>query len=336
MTDYRYVLELYQGLGSRFDCPACETKHQFTRYIDSHTDTYIDPTVGKCNREVNCGYHLTPKQYFQVNGKNTNTIVCNPVNRKKKPFTYENPVSDISFNILNKSLAAYHKNNFVLYLFKLFGSDTTTQLISKYFIGTSNHWSGATVFWQVDQSGKIKSGKIMLFDSQLGKRIKIPFIHITWVHKLLKIDNFKLKQCLFGEHLLKSNSTSLVAIVESEKTAIICSVFFPQFIWLAVGSLSNLSIPRLKILNGRKIYLFPDLGGYDKWKQKLTEINSEVTEFNSQTTFVIADFLEKNATKTERENGFDLADYLTLHTDVQKEEQTIELNEYGYPALWDD
>jgi hypothetical protein len=28
---------------------------------------HIHPSVGRCNRESNCGYHYTPKQYFQVN-----------------------------------------------------------------------------------------------------------------------------------------------------------------------------------------------------------------------------------------------------------------------------
>jgi hypothetical protein len=50
----------------------------------------------------------------------------------------------------------------------------------------------------------------------------------------LKLPAFQLSQCLFGEHLLKDTETP-VAIVESEKTAIIASCYYPEFIWLACG-----------------------------------------------------------------------------------------------------
>ena len=42
----------------------------------------------------------------------------------------------------------------------------------------------------------------MLYDPTTGKRVKEPFNHISWVHKVIKQPEFELKQCLFGEHLL--------------------------------------------------------------------------------------------------------------------------------------
>ena len=111
-----------------------------------------------------------------------------------------------------------------------------------------------------------------------------------------------LKQCLFGEHLLIDKSKP-VAIVESEKTAIIASAYLPRFIWLAVGSLSNLSIEMCKILTGRKIILFPDLKGFEKWTNKAKEL-SDIAEF------VVSDLLEHKASEQEREQGLDIADYL--------------------------
>lgn len=75
--------------------------------------------------------------------------------------------------------------------------------------------------------------------------------------------DFELKQCLFGEHLLRDKAKP-IAIVESEKTAIIASVYLPQFIWLAVGSLTNLNAEKCSVLKGRTVTLFPDLNGFEK------------------------------------------------------------------------
>jgi hypothetical protein len=65
-------------------------------------------------------------------------------------------------------------------------------------------------------------------------RVKGPQAFVSWAHSELKLHDFRLKQCLFGEHLLK-NSSSPVMLVESEKTAVVMSHFIPDYIWLATG-----------------------------------------------------------------------------------------------------
>ena len=63
----RYKLEPYNGSKSRFICPNCNSKQSFTYYIDAETNHYIDKSVGRCNKETSCGYHKTPKEYFNQN-----------------------------------------------------------------------------------------------------------------------------------------------------------------------------------------------------------------------------------------------------------------------------
>lgn len=36
--------------------------------LDTQTGNYIDENVGRCNRENKCGYHFTPKAFFQSLG----------------------------------------------------------------------------------------------------------------------------------------------------------------------------------------------------------------------------------------------------------------------------
>ena len=229
--------------------------------------------------------------------------------RISKQVLKELPIKQTSFiseNLLQASLRYYYKNAFCSYLEKLFGEKKTNELINLYKIGTSRHWPGATVFWQVDQRNKIHAGKIMLYNAHSGKRVKRPFNHITWVHTVLKLADFNLSQCFFGEHLLTLNKP--IAIVESEKTAIIASAYLPKFTWLAIGSLNNLSTHRCKILEGKTVVLYPDLNGYKRWSDKACEITTQMN-----VKFIVSDILENNANENERQKGLDLADYLVKY-----------------------
>jgi hypothetical protein len=302
MSEHRYILEPYKGMNTRYRCPICQQRDKtFSLYIDTETGEQIHPTVGRCNRESNCGHHYTPKQYFQDNNISFDT----PQPKAYQPRTVKpqpKPFSFIPVEVFKASLKGHEANHFVKFLIELFGVVVASELVSRYFIATSKHWNGATVFWQIDTQGNVRTGKIMLYNPTTGKRVKEPFNHITWVHKALKQAEFELKQCLFGEHLL-IEKTKPVAIVESEKTAVIASVYLPQFIWVAVGSLTNLNPEKCSILKGRNITLFPDLNGFEKW-------NNKAKELSHLATFTISNLLERKANEAERKKGLDLADYL--------------------------
>jgi hypothetical protein len=300
-TAHRYTLEKYNGK-NRYHCPSCQHKKIFSLYIDTETNEHISPSVGRCNRESNCGHHYTPKQYFQDNNISFDTT--QPVAYIQRPIAPPpKPVSFIPVELFKASLKAHEANHFVQFLVGLFGAEVASGLVSRYFIATSKHWNGATVFWQIDTSGKVRTGKIMLYNPTTGKRVKNLELPVYWVHKALKQPEFELKQCLFGEHLL-IDKTKPVAIVESEKTAVIASVYLPQFIWVAVGSLTNLHAEKCSILKGRTVTLFPDLNGFDKWSSKAEELSHLAI-------FTVSNLLELKATEAERIDGCDIADYLT-------------------------
>lgn len=305
MQNYKYKLEPYKGMASRYTCPACRKAKTFTRYIDRETGKHISDHVGKCSRLDHCEYHYTPKQYFEANKPLFEPIqkpAFSYTIKKSKPVQVQS-ATYVPLKVFKDSLQPHERNYFVSFLIALFGTEKAAQLVSRYFIGTSKHWNGATVFWQIDSTGKIRAGKIMLYDPEKGKRVKEPYNHITWMHKALKLSNYELKQCLFGEHLLKTDLNKPCALVESEKTAIIASVYLPQFHWLAVGSLTNLNAEKCQVLKGRSVTLFPDLNGFAKWKHKAKELSQLAR-------FTVSDLLERKATEEERQKGLDLADYL--------------------------
>jgi hypothetical protein len=301
MNEHRYILEPYKGMNTRYCCPNCGKGKTLSLYIDTETGEHMHPSVGRCNRESKCGYHYTPKQYFQDNNISFDATLP----KAYKPIPNQSkPASVIPVELFKSSLnpTAFEANNLVKFLINLFGVKVASELVSRYFIATSKHWNGATVFWQIDTRGMIRTGKIMLYDSTTGKRVKEPFNHISWAHKAVKQAEFELRQCLFGEHLL-IDETKPVAIVESEKTAIIASAYLPQFIWVAVGSLTNLNVEKCSILKGRTVNLFPDLNGFNKWSNKAKELSHLAI-------FTVSDLLERKATEAEKRQGFDIADYL--------------------------
>jgi hypothetical protein len=205
---------------------------------------------------------------------------------------------------LTKSLKQYKNNNFVQFLVRMLGEQTAMELARKYRIGTSKRWPGATVFWQIDIDFHVRSGKIMLYNPEDCKRVKDPYDHITWVHRVLQI-NAQIKPCFFGEHLLGTNEGKTVCIAESEKTAILASVYYPNYVWLAAGALTWLTVEKCKVLEGRDVWLYPDVNGFAYWQDKARELNARMpsTSFRTDKT------LELWATDEDRENGSDLADY---------------------------
>jgi hypothetical protein len=301
MENHKYALQKYNGTSSRYNCPSCGKK-SFTRYFDTITGEIIDTTVGRCDREDKCGYHFTPRDYFSQNGNFTGKPVLNLTDKKKIKKT---SIYFLTADYLKESLSNYSGNNFIRYLTSRFGKEETEKVTAHYFIGTSDLWPGSTIFWQIDYQDRIRTGKIMLYNPASGRRVKEPVNCIGWVHKDLKIPDYELSQCLFGEHLLRNNSKP-VAIVESEKTAVIASLYLPQLIWLATGGKNNLTEKKCSVLKDRHVVLFPDLNGYEKWCKKAIELS----KLFPTSCFKVSDLLETIANEEARNNGYDIADYL--------------------------
>ena len=226
---YRYTLERCTGNRKKSICPNCGHR-TFVRYIDVETGKPLGEDIGRCDREINCGYHKKPRDYFSEHLHTSQRRYWFP---KKE---YRAPSDTSSFSTIDSAkveqtvmLGAF--NNFSIWLREHFGFTEAMQQMMRYRIGTSNHWPNATIFWQIDQQQKVHTGKIMLYDYHTGHRVKEPYNHIAWVHKSENAKNFHLKQCLFGLHLLRPD-TQIVAIVEAEKTAVVASIFFPDVLFL--------------------------------------------------------------------------------------------------------
>lgn len=130
------------------------------------------------------------------------------------------------------------------------------QAAERYRLGKSR--SGKCIFWMIDEREGILDGRIdsptMTFDDA----------HPIWISLMLKarepdlLSFWQAPRCLFGLHLLSERgSGKSVAIVESERSAVILSELFPQFVWLAYVNALCFTIDMLKPLKGRKVVLYP-------------------------------------------------------------------------------
>ncbi|PIB33839.1 hypothetical protein BFP78_06220 [Gaetbulibacter sp. 5U11] len=254
---YKYQLD---KSSKKYVCPNCN-KRTFVRFIDTVTGNYLNGRDGRCDRETKCGYFKKPKSNQVV----TATDDC--ITTQLKPSFHK--------NYLIKQFGCNYKNNhFVSFLLKHFAPIDVKQAIKKYFIGTSNHWAGATVFWQIDKNIKIKAGKIMLYNCNTGKRVKKPYNHISWMHKKLKINDFVLQQCLFGLHNLCDYATcDTICIVESEKTAVIMSILIPSNLWLATGSKANFKEELLQPIKDYNVIAYPDKSEFKNLQSKTEILN---------------------------------------------------------------
>lgn len=152
--------------------------------------------------------------------------------------------------------------------------------------------NGMTIYWQIDEKGKVRTGKMMRYkpDGHRDRDCKYGF---DWIHSALirrgpskyyNPDTHECRPCYFGLHLLNAykvkNVEQTVCIVESEKTALIMATIYgnnTNQLWMACGGLENLSRDKLKpiIDQGRRIILYPDRDGIEKWRQKAEQLHYE-------------------------------------------------------------
>ena len=327
MAEFRFSLEPYKG--SKHQCPSCG-QNTFVRYIDNETGEYLSDEVGRCDREDKCGYHYPPREFFDEHPGERSKYI-----EKGRTMTHQGPQKTKNFVGIDSSYvdrSQSDRSNFIKFLRNLFDADMIERLITTYRIGAAK--DGSVIFWQIDTSQVVHTGKMMQYDPETGHRRKDVEKPVDWIHSRLKATgqlpaDWELVQCLFGEHLLPDNPDAIVCLVESEKTAIICAAVFPDYIWLATGGKQNLNDSVCQCLKGRNVAVFPDLMAFDKWKGKVKGIARTVGF-----TVYVSDILENMATDEEKQEGLDIADYLI---DLkEQEDNTYQLAKDGLYPLTDD
>lgn len=182
------------------------------------------------------------------------------------------------------------------------------QVLMDYHVGHGKQ--GHTIFWQLDESGHLRTGKMMKYKPD-GHRAKTLPWNFDWIHSILErgapklddhgvimrdengdviyntdafrhlydTDRQEARITFFGMHLTQTMQYrhATIKLVESEKTAILMAIAYGNSasdLWMACGGLEMLTRERLKPLidQGRRIILYPDRDGIDKWRKKVDSI----------------------------------------------------------------
>ena len=220
-------------------------------------------------------------------------------------------MKNIPFNSLMRSLPGDRpvlgRNPLIDLLLRIYPQQAVLMACERYLIGFNSFNTGemgdALIFWQVDDKRNIVNAKRIYyrFDGHRDKNMP-PMV--------LYPDN---PQCLFGLHLLGEDPTKPIAIVESEKSALIMSIVMPEFVWMACGSLNNFNEHILKPLRHRKIIAFPDVDyrrdretcysvSTDAWLKVASRLKAEGWKISVDMS------LEKKATTPQRLDKCDIAD----------------------------
>lgn len=246
--DYKW--ELFRG-SQKWTCPKCGQK-RFKPYVSAlDHKTIADVTkYGRCDREQNCGYNVYP-------GKEVSTDGIQRIEQKKEPPLYFLPqVVVIDFDTPLFAWAS-----------ALLGIDAAKRAWEMYKVGADGR---RTLFWQISKDGEVRAGKSIPYLKN-GHRDKADPFPANWMHAKKRYEEWKkgkeLHQCLFGEHLLNEFPDKPIMVVESEKSALIMSVIWSRYLWVASGGSGNLSADKLNVLRGRNVTLMPDHGKYNDWSR---------------------------------------------------------------------
>lgn len=135
---------------------------------------------------------------------------------------------------------------------RLFGEQRVRDVWKRYKVTTDNR--GLCVYWYVDTDGRICYDKRVKYGFD-GKRD-----HTFGGTRTYTTAKGYTARPLFGAHLMHEAGT--FCVVESEKTALLCSLYYPNRIFVATGGKNN-----LRDVDDRAV-LFPDIDAIEEWRAK--------------------------------------------------------------------
>ena len=208
----------------------------------------------------------------------------------------------------------------------------------RYRLGRSK--DDAVIYWQIDQLGHVHDGKLMWYGPDCHR---LKRRNASWVMYLLKQhfgipqNAFQSTHVFFGLHLLSHTDTTeiksvssvksvaekklsalsarhiTVCVVEAEKSAVILSELYPQYIWLAAGGMFEVQVNKFLPLRHYRVILFPDTDpegrAYRVWYDAAQQVMRSFF-WPRHNPIRVSPLLELHATPGQKQRKIDLVDYI--------------------------
>ena len=282
-----------------YKCFTCGAKGGVVDFLMNHEKLSYPDAIRYLGNKYNIETDMTDFNYTPP-----------PPRPKPEPLpTLELPKYIMAGTLLPEAL---EKDNLIAYIRTGVNWDTmqrkrVEEMINLYCVGHGKH--GHTIFWQLDEEGKLRTGKMMKYyppgHPQFGHKDKesswrFDFIHSTlakhWDAEkrefveeppypyphLYDPSKQEARITFFGYHLMnrwkQKGIEQDVKIVESEKSAILMAIAYGNHakqLWIACGGIEMLTRDRLRPLidQGRRIILYPDRDGIEKWRIKAEQLH---------------------------------------------------------------
>ena len=204
----------------------------------------------------------------------------------------------------------------------------------RYRLGRSK--SGRCIFWMIDEMGRVNDGHIG--DSWVSAMLK--------AREPALLKDCQTRHCLFGTQMIhltqksqksqkglrdvksqkelhdersqkglhdvsddRGENTDIVAVVESERSAVVLSELLPQNIWMASVYPMNLNIGTLQPLCGHRVVLFPPTDETGETFLAWLEVADQARRVLHLDISVSA-VLEERATEEEKRRRIDILEFM--------------------------
>jgi hypothetical protein len=302
MSEQKNRFEFEKSPKRKGPCPMCKAKGEF-RYYEG-----LPREFGKCERVNNCGYSNLPPSDFKTDGYQI------PPVQKPKELKIVYPDQEKI-----KSFLPNHASNFHKFCIRL---GIPQDHLTKWNVGTNGE---STAFaYQEQSTGHFTNVKEVKY-SEEGKRTGEAYYLKRYECKgcgaafdrylktctacnktktLFGSEKEKFMICIYGEHTWSTEKdengryTKPLCLIESEKSAVIASFFYPQYDWGAFSAAKNLTDEKIGsgVLFNRTVYNLRDA---DKAGR---EAHAEKQLAKWKLTYEAVELFP------EREDGYDIAD----------------------------
>lgn len=312
MTNYRYHLSTRPR---KYICPECGKK-TFTPYVDDDEQPADLEKYGRCDRENNCGFICYPK-----GGDYVPSFDDLHRRREERPkvVTYLQP------HIVSHTENDQARTKNPLFVFLCEATQAPDAVLSawkRYHIGTDNKNVSFSIFWQIDEVGRVRTGHFMQYNPDGHRNKNNPYSQ-TWAHRKLQRaglldEQADIEQCLFGLHLVNEPEAEgkPVYLFESEKTALLASLFHADALCMATSGCGSFKADKLKALQGRNVVYFPDddlAGG--KWNPSTANDLKEICNLSS---LIRSPWVYEIEYEHATGSGMDYADHLLNLLEIER------------------